>query len=156
MRRKSRQVQRGWRSGLRVDAWRHALPSPRVSGSPTSLLTESGPLSTHIGSVAVLMVDPPHGEPGVQLVPGRALVGVNQGALVDPLSDRRHGGLLRRAHLRQRPAVALAHHHDNLTFARLVLGKPPVHPIGSHVFRPDVTTKVGAIDLGNSSLTAET
>ena len=109
-----------------------------------------------VDAIAVLMVDPLHGEPGVQLVPGRALVGVNQGALVDPLSDRRHGGLLRRAHLRQRPAVALAHHHDNLTFARLVLGKPPVHPIASHVFRPDVTTEVGAIDLGNSSLTAET
>src|SRR5689334_21210439 len=107
-------------------------------------------------AVAVLMVDPPHGEPGVQLVPGRALVGVNQGALVDPLSDRRHGGLLRRAHLRQRPAVALAHHHDHLTLARLVLGEPPVDPIGSHVFRPDVATKVGAVDLRNSSLTAET
>ena len=40
-----------------------------------------------VNAVAVLMVDPLHGEPGVQLIPGRALVAVNQGALVDPLSD---------------------------------------------------------------------
>ena len=38
-------------------------------------------------AVALLVVDPPHGELGVQRVPGRALVGMNQGSLHDP-SDR--------------------------------------------------------------------
>ena len=40
-----------------------------------------------IDAVPVLMVDPPHGEAGVQRVPGGALIGVNSGALCDPLTD---------------------------------------------------------------------
>ena len=80
---------------------------------------------------------------------------MNHGALVDPLADRRHGGRLGRDRLRQCTAAALAQDHDNLTFARLVLDEPPVNPIGSQVFRPDMTTEVGAVDLGNPSFTAD-
>jgi hypothetical protein len=39
-------------------------------------------------------------------------------------------------------------------FARLVLGEPPVDPIGHQVLRPDVTAEMGTVDLSNPSLTA--
>jgi len=42
-----------------------------------------------VDAVAVLVVDPLHGEPGVQRVPGRALVGVHHGAGSDPQADER-------------------------------------------------------------------
>jgi hypothetical protein len=38
---------------------------------------------------AVLVIDPLHGEAGMQRVPRRALVGMDRGALGDPLADRR-------------------------------------------------------------------
>ena len=101
------------------------------------------------------MVDPLHREPGVQLVPGRALVGMQHGALGDPLADRRHGGRFGRGHLHQRATLALAHDDDDLAFVRLVLREPPVEPIDRPVLRPDVAAEIGAVDLGHLSLATD-
>ena len=49
-----------------------------------------------VDAVAVLVVDPLHGEPGVQWVPGRALVGMDHRALGDPLADDRYSGFFAR------------------------------------------------------------
>ncbi len=108
-----------------------------------------------VDAVAVLVVDPLHGEPGMKRVPGRALVGVHHGAVGDPLADGRHGGLLAAKHLRQRAAVALAHRHHHPAFARPVLGAPPVDPVGCPVLRPDMAAEVGAVDLGHPSRAAD-
>lgn len=40
---------------------------------------------------AILMVDPAHGEAGVQRVPRGAFIGMHRGALGDAQPDRRHG-----------------------------------------------------------------
>ncbi len=108
-----------------------------------------------VDAVAVLVVDPLHGEPGVQRVPGRAFVGVHHGAFGDALTDGRHGGFLAAKHLRQRAAIALAHHHHNSTFARPVLSLPPVDPVGCPVLRPDMAAEVGAVDLSHPSFAAD-
>jgi len=108
-----------------------------------------------VEAVANLMVDPLHREPGVQLVPGRALVGVEHGALGDPLADHRHGGRLGRDHLHQGPTVALAHYDDDLALVRLVLGKAPVDPVGGQVLRSDVAAEIGAVDLGDPPFAAD-
>ena len=55
---------------------------------------------------AILVVDPLHGEAGVQRVPRRTLVGMNRGAFGNPLADRRHGIRLGRENLCQRAAAA--------------------------------------------------
>jgi hypothetical protein len=60
-----------------------------------------------VDAEAVLVVDPLHGEAGVQRVPRRALIGMNRGALGDPLADRGHRIRLGRENLRQRAAAAL-------------------------------------------------
>src|SRR5690349_18285776 len=70
-----------------------------------------------VNAVAILVVDPLHGEPGVQRIPGGALIGMNRGTLDDPQADCRHGGLFSREHLRQRAAAALTHRYDNLALA---------------------------------------
>ena len=106
-------------------------------------------------AVALLVVDPPHGELGVQRVPGRALVGMNQGSLRDPLTNGRHSSLFSREHLRQRAAFTLAHHHNDLAFTGLVLGEPAVDPAGSQVLRPDMAAEAGAVDLSRSSLATD-
>ena len=106
-------------------------------------------------AIAVLVVDPPHGEPGVQRVPGRALVGMNQGSLRDPLTNGGRGGLFSREHLRQSSTITFAHHHDNLALARLVLGEPAIDPVASQVFRPDMAAETGAIDLSRSPFAAD-
>src|SRR5689334_22750159 len=103
-------------------------------------------------TVALLVVDPPHGELGVQRVPGRALVGMNHGPRRDPSTDGRYSRLFSREHLRQGGAFTLAHHHNDLAFARLVLGEPAVDPVGSQVLRPDMAAEAGAVDLSRSSL----
>jgi hypothetical protein len=54
-----------------------------------------------VHAVALLMVDPLHGEAGVQLVPGGALVGMNRGALGNPMADCRRGGPFSREHVRE-------------------------------------------------------
>ena len=108
-----------------------------------------------IDALPFFMVYSSHREPGVQLVPGRALIGMQHGALGDPLADHRHGGLLAWDHLHQSAPLALAHHDDDLAFARLVLGEPPVDPIDGQVFRPDVATEIGAVDLGHPSFAAD-
>ncbi len=99
-----------------------------------------------VDAVAVLVVDPLHGEPGVQRVPGRAFVGVHHGAVGDPLADGRHGGPLAAKHLRQRATIALAHHHHDPAFARPVLSPPPVDPVGRPVLWPDMAAEIGAVD----------
>jgi len=101
------------------------------------------------------VVDALHGKPGVQRVAGRALVGVHHSARGDPLADDRHGGLLAAKHLRQRAAIALAHHHHGPAFARPVFSPPPVDPVGSPVFRPDMAAEIGAVDLGHPPFAAD-
>jgi len=91
-----------------------------------------------VDAVAILMVDPLHGELGMKGVPGRALVGVRHGAVGDSPTEGRHGGLLAAKHLRQRAAIALAHHHQNPAFARPVL-------------RPDMAAEIRAVDLDPTS-----
>ncbi len=108
-----------------------------------------------VDAVAVLMVDTAHGKPGVQRVPGRALVGVHHGAVGDPLADGRHGCLFGGKHLRQGASPALAHHHDDAALARLVLGQPPVDPVGGPVLRPDMAAEVGAVDLNRTPFAAD-
>src|SRR3954468_12994735 len=71
-----------------------------------------------VDAVALLVVDPPHREPGVQLIPGRALIGMQHGGPGDPLGDGRQRGFLGRHHLHQRGTAALAHHHDHLARVR--------------------------------------
>src|SRR6478735_10209814 len=104
---------------------------------------------------AVLMVDPQHGEAGVQRVPRRALIGMNRGAFGNPLTDHRHGIRLGREYLCQRSPATFAHRHHYLAFARLVLGKAPVDPLDGEVLRPDMAAEIGAVDLGRASLTAD-
>src|SRR3954464_11517396 len=79
-----------------------------------------------VDAEAILMIDPLHGQAGVQRVPRRALVGMNRGAFGDPLADRPHGIRPGREHLRQPAATALAHRHHPLTLARLVLREASV------------------------------
>ena len=62
-----------------------------------------------VDAVAVLVVDPPHGEPGLQRVPGRALIGMNHRCRSDPLADAGNSGVLGGEDLRQGAATALAH-----------------------------------------------
>ena len=99
-----------------------------------------------VDAVAVLVVDPPHREPGVQPVPGRALIGMNSGALGDAMVDRRHGVGFGGKHLRQGPAATLAHRHDNLALAGLVLGEPPIDPVDGQVRGADMTAEIGAMN----------
>ena len=108
-----------------------------------------------VDALAILMVDPLHGELGMKRVPGRALVGVHHSAGGDPLAEGRHGGLLAAKHLRQRAAVALAHRHDDPAFARPALSSPPVDPVGRLVRRPDVTAEIGTTGLGHPSFAAD-
>ncbi len=108
-----------------------------------------------VDAVTVLVVDPLHGKAGVQRIPGRALIGMECGALGNPQTDSRHGVSLGREHLRQRAPAALAHGYDDLARARLVLGKPPVGPVGSQVLRPDVAAEISAVDLGCASIPAD-
>jgi hypothetical protein len=86
-----------------------------------------------INAVAVLVVDPLHREPGVQRIPGQALIGMNDSTFGDAMADRCHGVGLGREYLRQGATAPLAHRHDNLALAGLVLGEPPVDPIGYQV-----------------------
>ena len=78
-----------------------------------------------VEAVAVLVVDALHGEAGVQRVPGAAFIGMNHGAFVDPLADRRQA-----ASSAGPPAPAYGRHarasRRQLAFARLVLGEPSV------------------------------
>jgi len=108
-----------------------------------------------VDAVAVLVVDPLHGEHGVKGVPGRALVGVHHGAVGDPVAEGRHGGLLAGENMRQRAAVALAHHHHGSAFARPVLRSPPVDPVGRPVLWPDMAAEIGAVDLSHPSFAAD-
>jgi len=108
-----------------------------------------------VDAVAVLVVDPLHGEPGVQRVPGRAFVGVHHGAVGDPLAEGRHGGLLAGEHLRQRATIALARHHHDPAFARPAFSPPPVDPVGGPVFWPDMAAEIGAVDLGHPLFAAD-
>src|SRR5271165_1540863 len=94
-------------------------------------------------------------EAGVQRIPRRALIGMNRGALGDPLADRRYGIRLGRENLRQRAAAALAHRHDHVTLARPVLGEPPVDPVDRQILRSDMAAEIGAVDLGRASLAAD-
>jgi len=80
---------------------------------------------------------------------------MNDGAPGNPLTDRRHGARLGRKHLCKRPTAALAHRHDGLPVARLVLREPPIDSIGSQVFGSYVATEIGAIDLRGSSIAAD-
>ena len=81
---------------------------------------------------------------------------MNHGALGNPQTDCRHATRLGREHLRHRTAAALAHRHDDLAFARLVLGEPSVDPISGQVLRPDMAAEIGAVDLSRPSLAANT
>src|SRR5208283_1760070 len=56
---------------------------------------------------AILMVDPLHGEAGVQRVPGGAFIRMHRGALGDAQPDRRHGVSLGREDLRHCAAATL-------------------------------------------------
>ncbi len=108
-----------------------------------------------IDAVAVLVVDPLHGKPGVQRVPCWALVGMHHGAPGDPLTDGRHGGRLAGKNMGQRVAIALAHRHHDPAFARLVLGAPPVDPVGRPVLRPDMAAKIRTVDLSHPPFAAD-
>src|SRR5215469_15514398 len=93
------------------------------------------------------MVDPPHHKAGVQWVPSRDLVSMNGRALGNPLTDRRHRIGLGPEHLCQRPAAALAHRHDDLPVALLVLQEPPIDPIGGQVLWSYVASEIGAVAM---------
>jgi len=73
----------------------------------------------------------------------------------DPLADAGNSGVLGGADLRQGAATALAHDHDDPALARLVLGQPPVDPVGGPVLRPDVATKIRSIDLDRTPFAAD-
>src|SRR5476649_1020103 len=47
------------------------------------------------------------------------------------------------------------HGDDDLAFARLVLGEPPVDAVNRQVLRLDVAAEIRAIDLGFASLAAD-
>jgi hypothetical protein len=86
-----------------------------------------------INAVAVLVVHPPHREPSVQRFPGRALIGMNDSTFGDAIADPCHGVSLGRKYLRKSVTAPLAHRHDDLALAGLVLGEPPVNSIGYQV-----------------------
>src|ERR1700720_686913 len=71
-------------------------------------------------TVRLLMVDPVHREPAVQLVPGAGFVGVNLGALGDPGANEIERRELGSKHAWERLAIALADHHHDLALAGLV------------------------------------
>ena len=80
--------------------------------------------------VAVLVVDPLHGEAGMQHVPGRTFISFNHGAFGIPTTVCRYPSRLGREHLRERHgSPRLAHRHDNPALARLVLGEPAINPV---------------------------
>jgi hypothetical protein len=104
-----------------------------------------------VDAIALLVVDPSHGEAGTQRVPGWTFIDMNHSALGDPQPDGRDGVPPRR----RTPAPAtLAHGDDNLSLARLVLRQAPVNPVSGQVLRPDVATEIGAVDLGSASFAA--
>jgi len=106
-------------------------------------------------AVAILMVDSLHHEARVQWIPSGDLVSMNDGAPGYPLTDRRHGIRLGWEYLCQGPAATLAHRHDDLPVALLVLGEPPIDPIGSQVRGPYVAAEIGSVDLCDASLSPD-
>jgi hypothetical protein len=61
-----------------------------------------------------------------------------------------------REDLRQRAPAPLAHRHDDLALALLVLSQPPVDAIDSQIFRPQMAAEIGTVDLGCPSIAADT
>ncbi len=90
----------------------------------------------------------------MQGVPGRAFIGVDRGSFGNTLADAGQRCIFGGEHLRQRAAATLAHHHDGAALVRLVLGQPPIDPVGRQVLRPDMAAEIGAVDLGHPSFAA--
>ena len=101
-----------------------------------------GGVTGTVGAIADNMVDPPHGEAGVQRVPGGTLIGMNRGDFGNPRMDRRGGVLFGGKQLRQRASAAFAHGDGNLARTRFVFGKRPAVPVGGQIPRPHVTAEI--------------
>jgi hypothetical protein len=67
-----------------------------------------------------LVIDAVHREAAMQLVPRTAFVSISLSALGDPGADEVERGDFGGEHARERLAVALADHHDDLALAGLV------------------------------------
>ena len=102
-------------------------------------------------AVAVLVINAAHGKAGVQRVPGQALIGMDRDSSGNTLADAGQGWVFGGEHLWQRTATTLAHHHDGPALARVVLGQPPIDPVGRQVLRPDMAGEISALDLGHAS-----
>jgi hypothetical protein len=63
-------------------------------------------------TIAIMMVDPPHGETGMQHVPGGTFIGMHRGPFGDALADRGHSIRLGREDSRQSAPATFAHGVD--------------------------------------------
>src|SRR4051812_29747648 len=95
--------------------------------------------------IRLLMVDPLHFKPLMQMVPSGGFVGVNGCALGDPSANECRGAAFAVEHGGDRIAAALADDHDHLALAALITGVASVKAIRLHVGGPDVAAEVAAV-----------
>lgn len=106
-------------------------------------------------AVGELVVDPLHLKAGLQGVPRRRLVSVDDGAGLHAILDEGQGGALGAEHGGDRLAAALADDDDALALAGLVLREAPVAAVLLVVGGLGVAAEVPAIDLDGLAFTAD-
>lgn len=79
---------------------------------------------------------------GVQNIPSRRFVSIDDAAGRNDLADHENRFVFRGDNKRQGPATALAHGNHVAPLSSLMLGKPPVPAILFPALRPDVSVKI--------------
>src|SRR5579885_3762624 len=98
--------------------------------------------------IGFFMVDALHFKAGVQLVPVRGVVGIDQRTLGDVSLNERKGLTFGLEHSRDRIAVPLAHDNHGLALAVLVAEQAPIAAMLFQVRGLHIAAEIAAIDFG--------
>lgn len=108
-----------------------------------------------VHAIAVLVVDAPHREIGMQPVPRGTFISMDRGAIADPLTGGRQRISFGPENPRQRAATSFAHRDDHFAIRRSVLREPTISSISAQTFRSDMATKICAIDFRGPPFAAD-
>jgi len=100
-------------------------------------------------AVGFPMIDPLHFKARMKIVPGSRFVGMDNAASGDATTNDWDSFGLMLHNCRRGRAAPLAHHHDALALAALVLASTPIDASEPMIFWPDVAAKPPAIDLND-------
>jgi hypothetical protein len=108
-----------------------------------------------VHAVAVLVIDAPHREIGMQPVPRGTFISMDRGAIADPLTGGRQRISFGPENPRQRAATSFAHRDDHFAIRRSVLCEPTISSIDGQIFRSDMATEICTIDFRGPPFAAD-